>query len=76
GRAKEWKRATEIFDEARYVQRLRPSLQIYGALLGSLAHGERWTDVLTYLDRMVADGVVPDAAATNTAVFAAAKLGD
>ncbi|CAM9677245.1 unnamed protein product [Scytosiphon promiscuus] len=76
GRAKEWKRATEIFDEARYVQRIRPSLHIYGALFGSLAQGERWEDVLTYLDRMVADGVVPDAAATNTAVFAAAKLGD
>lgn len=76
GRAKEWKRATEIFDEARYVRRIPPSLQIYGALLGSLAEGERWADVLTYLDRMVADGVAPDAVATNTAVLAAAELGD
>lgn len=58
------------------MQRIRPSLQIYGALFGSLTQGERWADVLTYLDRMVADGVVPDASATNTAVFAAAKLGD
>ncbi|CAB1119855.1 unnamed protein product [Ectocarpus sp. CCAP 1310/34] len=76
GRAKEWKRATEIFDEARYVHRIRPSLQIYGALLGALAEGERWADVLVYMDRMVADGVARDAAATNTAVLAAAELGD
>ncbi|CAM9800577.1 unnamed protein product, partial [Ectocarpus sp. 12 AP-2014] len=76
GRAKEWKRATEIFDQARYVHRIRPSLQIYGALLGALAEGERWADVLVYLDRMVADGVARDAAATNTAVLAAAELGD
>lgn len=76
GSAKEWKRATEIFDEARYVHRLRPSLQIYGALLGALAEAGRWADVLAYLDRMVADGLVPDAAATNTAVLAAAELGD
>ena len=32
--------------------------------------------MLTYLDRMVADGVVPDAAATNAGVLAAAELGD
>lgn len=76
GSAKEWKRATEIFDEARYVRRIRPSLQIYGALLGALADAERWADVLAYLDRMLADGVVPDATATNTAVLAAAELGD
>eukprot|EP00752_Nemacystus_decipiens_P006448 g5808.t1 len=76
GNAKEWKRATEIFDEARYVHRLRPSLQIYGALLGALADGKRWAEVLTYLDRMVADGLVPDATAINTAVLAAAELGD
>ncbi|CAN0144831.1 unnamed protein product [Ectocarpus fasciculatus] len=76
GRAKEWKRATELFDEARYVHRIRPSLQIYGALLGALAEGERWADVLVYLDRMAADGVVRDATATNTAVLAAAELGD
>ncbi|CAM9360667.1 unnamed protein product, partial [Ectocarpus sp. 4 AP-2014] len=76
GRAKEWKRATEIFDEARYVHRIRPSLQIYGALLGALAEGERWADILVYLDRMVADGVARDSAATNTAVLAAAELGD
>lgn len=76
GRAGEWKRATEIFDEARYVRRIRPSLQIYGALISSLAGGERWAEVLTYIDRMAADGVVPDAAATNTGVLAAAELGD
>ena len=58
------------------MRRLRPSLQIYGALLGALADGERWAEVLTYLDRMVADGLVPDAVATNTAVLAAAELGD
>lgn len=33
-------------------------------------------EVLTYVDRMDADGVVPDAAATNTGVLAAAELGD
>lgn len=76
GRAGEWKRATEIFDEARYVRRIRPSLQIYGALISSLAGGEKWAEVLTYIDRMAADGVVPDAAATNTGVLAAAELGD
>lgn len=76
GRAGEWKRATEIFDEARYVHQIRPTLQIYGALLSSLAGGQRWADVLTYLDRMIADGVAPDAAATNTGVLAAASLGD
>ncbi|CAM9832210.1 unnamed protein product, partial [Laminaria digitata] len=76
GRAGEWKRATEVFDEARYVHRIRPSLQIYGALLSSLAGGEKWAEVLTYVDRMAADGVVPDAAATNTGVLAAAELGD
>ncbi len=58
------------------MRRIPPSLQIYGALLGSLAEGERWADVLAYLDRMVADGVAPDAVATNTAVLAAAELGD
>ena len=31
---------------------------------------------MTYLDRMAADGVVPDVAATNTGVLAAAELGD
>lgn len=51
-------------------------MQIYGALISSLAVGERWAEVLTYVDRMAADGVVPDAAATNTGVLAAAELGD
>lgn len=76
GRAKEWKRATEMFDEARYVHRIRPSLQIYGALLSCLADGKQWADVLMYSDRMVTDGIVPDAVATNMAVLAAAELGD
>lgn len=58
------------------MHRIRPSLQIYGALLGCLADGKQWADVLAYLDRMVTDGIVPDAEATNTAVLAAAELGD
>lgn len=58
------------------MRRIHPTLQIYGALLSSLAGGQRWADVLTYLDRMIADGVAPDAAATNTGVLAAAALGD
>lgn len=76
GRAREPRRASEVFDEARYVRGIRPSLQIYGALLSSLADAERWEDVLKYVDRMVADGIMPDAAATNAGVLAAAKLGD
>lgn len=76
GGAGDHTRAVEIFDEARYVHRVPPSLQIYGALLSALAKAEQWVDVLAYLDRMVADGIAPDAAATNAGVLAAAELGN
>lgn len=75
-RAGEWKRAKEVFDRERYVHRMKPSLQMYDALLSCLAAAGQWADVLLYFDRMVADGVVPDAAATVKGVLAAAQLGD
>lgn len=58
------------------MRNIPPSLQIYGALLSSLADAKRWADVSIYFDRMAADGIVPDAAATNMGVLAAAMLGD
>lgn len=74
-RAGEWTQAKEVFDEARYVRHLPPSIQLYGALLSCLADCKQWSDVLLYLDRMAADEVVPDAAAIAAGVLAAAQLG-
>lgn len=75
GRTGKWERAKQVFDEARYVHRLIPTLHIYGALLSCLADCQQWSDVLLYLDRMAADGVAPDSAAIATGVLAAAQLG-
>lgn len=58
------------------MRRISPSLEMYGALLFSLAAAKRWADVLTYFDRMVADGIAPDEAASKTGALAAAELGD
>lgn len=48
---------------------------MYGALLSALADAEQWGRVLLYWDRMVADGIVPDAAAACKGALAAAELG-
>lgn len=49
---------------------------MYGALLSALADAEQWSRVLLYWDRMVADGIVPDARAACKGALAAAELGD
>lgn len=49
---------------------------MYGALLSALADAKQWGRVLLYWDRMVADGIVPDAMAACKGALAAAELGD
>ena len=55
---------------------VRPSLQIYGALLSTLTSAEQWMKASLYFDRMIADGIVPDATAACKGALAAAELRD
>lgn len=76
GRARQWKKALQMFRDAQGEGRMQMNAWMYAGLLHALASSGRAEESISVLCEMSEAGIVPTRSCFNSALYACAKSGD